>query len=138
MALRAHFGNIFELIRKRFATPPEIASLTSARFDVRRRCIKDEEVLRIIYDNDIKGAKVVPIGRIHAASGWHGHRSVVARDFYKAKALKNLVDVAEDCDADAIIEVDYGVDHADDGDLPGAATLQRVSVSGLAVKLMRV
>ena len=36
------------------------------------------------------------------------------------------------------IEVDYRVDDlADDGDLPGAATLQRVSVSGLAVKLMR-
>jgi uncharacterized protein YbjQ (UPF0145 family) len=94
--------------------------------------------MRIIYDNDIEGVKVVPIGRIHAASGWHGRRSAVTQDFYKAKALENLVDVAEDCDADAIIEVDYGVDHADDGDLPGAATLQRVSVSGLAVKLMRV
>jgi uncharacterized protein YbjQ (UPF0145 family) len=100
--------------------------------------MKDEEVMRIIYDNDIEGVKVVPIGRIHAASGWHGRRSAVTQDFYKAKALENLVDVAEDCDADAIIEVDYGVDHADDGDLPGAATLQRVSVSGLAVKLMRV
>jgi uncharacterized protein YbjQ (UPF0145 family) len=93
--------------------------------------------MRIIYDNDIEGVKVVPIGRIHAASGWHGRRSAVTQDFYKAKALENLVDVAEDCDADAIIEVDYGIDHADDGDLPGTASLQRVSVSGLAVKLMR-
>ncbi len=82
--------------------------------------------MRIIYDNEIDGVKVVPIGRIQAASGWHGRRSAVTQDFYKAKALENLVDVAEDCDADAIIEVDYGVDHADDGDLPGAATLQRV------------
>jgi uncharacterized protein YbjQ (UPF0145 family) len=99
--------------------------------------MKDGMDMRIIYDNDIDGVKVVPIGRIHAASGWHGRRSAVTQEFYKAKALENLVDVAEDCDADAIIEVDYGIDHADDGDLPGAAVLQRVSVSGLAVKLMR-
>jgi hypothetical protein len=65
--------------------------------------MKDEEVMRIIYDNDIEGVKVVPIGRIHAASGWHGRRSAVTQDFYKAKALENLVDVAEDCDADAIM-----------------------------------
>ena len=92
--------------------------------------------MRIIYDNDIEGVKVVPIGRIQAASGC---RPALGGDtrLYKAKALENLVDVAEDCDADAIIEVDYGVDHADDGDLPGAATLQRVKVTGLAVKLMR-
>jgi uncharacterized protein YbjQ (UPF0145 family) len=93
--------------------------------------------MRIIFDSDIDGDKVVPIGRIHAASGWHGPRSAVTRDFYKAKALENLVDVAEDCDADAIIEVDYGIDHADAGDTPGSSLLQRVSVSGLAVKLVR-
>jgi uncharacterized protein YbjQ (UPF0145 family) len=93
--------------------------------------------MRIIFDDEIDGEKFVPIGRIKAASGWHGPRSAVTNDFYKAKALENLIDAAEDCDADAIIEVDYDVDRADVGDAPGASLLQRVSVTGLAVKLAR-
>jgi uncharacterized protein YbjQ (UPF0145 family) len=91
--------------------------------------------MRIIFDEEIDGQKFIPIGRIQAASSWHGPRSAVTPEFYKAKALENLIDAAEDCDADAIIEVDYGIDHADVGDAPGASLLQRVSVTGLAVKL---
>jgi uncharacterized protein YbjQ (UPF0145 family) len=93
--------------------------------------------MRIIFDSEIEGDRVVPIGRIQAASSWHGPRSAVTEDFYKAKALENLIDMAEDCDADAIIEVDYGVDRADVGDAPGASLMQRISVTGLAVKLAR-
>ncbi len=93
--------------------------------------------MRIIFDSEIEGNKVAPIGRIHAASSWHGPRSAVTEDFYKTKALENLIDVAEDCDADAIIEIDYGIDQADVGDTPGSSLLQRVSVTGLAVKLAR-
>jgi len=93
--------------------------------------------MRIIFDSETDGDKVVPIGRIRAASSWHGPRSAVTQEFYKAKALENLVDAAEDCDADAILEVDYGIDQADVGDTPGSSLLQRVSVSGLAVKLVR-
>jgi uncharacterized protein YbjQ (UPF0145 family) len=93
--------------------------------------------MRIIFDGEVDGDNIVPIGRIHAASSWHGPRSAVTQDFYKAKALENLIDAAEDCDADAIIEVDYGIDRADVGDTPGASLLERVSVTGLAVKLAR-
>lgn len=93
--------------------------------------------MRIIFDGETDGEKFVPIGRIQAASSWHGPRSAMTEDFYRAKALENLIDAAEDCDADAIIEVGYGVDHAEVGDAPGASMLKRVSVTGLAVKLAR-
>ncbi|HLH12053.1 MAG TPA: hypothetical protein VKV77_09275 [Methylovirgula sp.] len=93
--------------------------------------------MRIIFDGDMDGEKFIPIGRIQAASSWHGPRSAVTQDFYRAKALENLIDVAQDYDADAIIGVDYGIDRAEIGDAPGAGLLQRVSVSGLAVKLTR-
>lgn len=93
--------------------------------------------MRIIFDSEPDGEKFVPIGRIQAASSWHGPRSAVTQDFYKAKALENLIDAAEDCDADAIVGVDYGIDRADVGDAPGASMLQRISVTGLAVKLAR-
>ncbi len=93
--------------------------------------------MRIIFDSEIEGDKVAPIGKIHAASNWHGPRSAVTEDFYKAKALENLIDVAKDWDADAIIEIDYGIDQADVGDTPGSSLLHRVSVTGLAVKLAR-
>jgi uncharacterized protein YbjQ (UPF0145 family) len=98
---------------------------------------KREVGMRIIFDSEIEGDKVAPIGRIHAASSWHGPRSAVTEDFYKTKALENLIDVAEDCDADAIIEIDYGIDQADAGDTPGSSLVHRVSVTGLAVKLAR-
>lgn len=98
---------------------------------------KETRDMRIIFDGEIDGDEFIPIGRIQAASSWHGPRSAVTQDFYKAKALENLIDVAQDYDADAIIEVDYGIDRADVGDAPGASLLQRISVSGLAVKLTR-
>lgn len=73
------------------------------------------------------------IGRITAASGWHG---VGAATGQRESALKRLIEAAKEVDADAIIGLDYSVDGVSVSDLT-VIPLQRVEVSGIAVKLAK-
>jgi uncharacterized protein YbjQ (UPF0145 family) len=90
--------------------------------------------MRISHTREVEGGRVLQtIGRIEAASGWHA--SNVTGD-WKNVALQRLIAAAQDFDADAIVDVDYRVDGVQTFDL-AAIPLERVSVSGVAVKLAR-
>ncbi len=93
--------------------------------------------MRISFSDKIDGVKTIPLGKITAASNWHGAYAASDDDFYKAKALHKLMRAAEEYEADAIVGVDYEVDQVDGGDTPGSAPMKRVCASGVAVKIRR-
>ena len=98
---------------------------------------KEKFSVRVIFDGETDGEKLIPIGQIRAASNWYGPRAASSDQAYKEKALDNLINAAEDIDADAIVGVEYSVDHVDAGDTPGSARLQRIFATGVAVKIPR-
>lgn len=77
------------------------------------------------------GRIVREIGRISAASGWQGGDGDVRQ---RELALRRLIELAKEYDADAIIGVDYAVDGCKEIDI-GEAPVRRVQASGIAVKL---
>jgi len=91
--------------------------------------------MQISFTDEVEGGRVLyPIGRVQAASSWHGvAQSDDAEDFRKA-ALQALIETAREFDADAIIGVDYGYDEVKHGELL-AVQLRRVCATGIAVKL---
>ena len=89
----------------------------------------------VCTDTVITGARIVQeIGRITAASGWHGVNC--ERAAYRDQALKALIAKAKDFEADAVIDLDYSIDGANDLDLT-SIPVERIAVSGIAVKLSR-
>ncbi len=93
--------------------------------------------MRVFFNGESDGEKLIPIGKIHAASNWYGQRAATNDEAYKERALEKLIDAAEDVEADAIIGVEYAVDRVDAGDTPGSAPLQRIYATGVAVKFPR-
>ncbi|MGO9005315.1 MAG: hypothetical protein ACLQIQ_18310 [Beijerinckiaceae bacterium] len=93
--------------------------------------------MRVFFNGETDGEKLTPIGQIRAASNWYGPRAASDDEAYKEKALDNLINAAEDVDADAIVGVEYSVDRVDAGDTPGSAPLQRIFATAVAVKLPR-
>ena len=94
--------------------------------------------MRVFFNGETDGEKLIPIGKIRAASNWYGMRAASNDEAHKEKALDNLINAAEDIEADAIIGVEYAVDHVDAGDTPGSAPLKRIFASGVAVKFPRL
>ena len=91
--------------------------------------------MHISFTDEIEGGRVLySIGRVKAASPWHGAGADIGSDAWKKAALQALIRTAEEVDADAIIGVDYAVDGMKLSDLT-SLDLQRVSASGIAVKL---
>jgi uncharacterized protein YbjQ (UPF0145 family) len=94
--------------------------------------------MRISSGEIIDGSRILyPIGRITAASSWHGASLASRSADWQERALDALIQKAQDCEADAIIGLEYEVDSVDAGDIPGAAPLRRVAATGIAVKLAR-
>ena len=93
--------------------------------------------MQISFTNEVEdGRDFYPIGRVQAASCWHGPaQSGGAEDFHQA-ALKALIEMAREFEADAIIGVGYGYDAVKHEEL-SAVELRRVSATGLAVKLAK-
>ncbi len=93
--------------------------------------------MRISHTSEIEGGQVLyPIGRIEAVSGWHASDARPTGRDWKDVALERLIATAKDYDADAILNVDYHVDGVEAFDL-ASMPLERVSVTGVAVKLAR-
>lgn len=89
----------------------------------------------VCSEKEIAGVRVTrEIGRITAASGWQGADRAGAAQ--RDQALKALIAVAKDFEADAIIGVDYTEDGAQALDLI-ERPVRRVAISGIAVKLAR-
>ena len=90
----------------------------------------------ISFTDQVEGGRVLySIGRVQAASSWHGagQEDGATEDFHKA-ALQALIETAREFDADAIIGVDYGYDEVKHGEML-AVELRRVCATGIAVKL---
>ena len=93
--------------------------------------------MRISHTSEIEAGQVLfPIGRIEAVSCWHASDARPTGRDWKDVALDRLIATAKDYDADAIVNVDYHVDGVQAFDL-AAVPLQRVSVTGLAVRIAR-
>lgn len=88
----------------------------------------------VCSENQVAGGQIVKeIGRISATSGWCGKAGDPGQ---RNRALARLIAAAQDFEADAIISVNYEIDGVITQDLT-SQPLERVQVSGIAVKLAR-
>jgi uncharacterized protein YbjQ (UPF0145 family) len=78
---------------------------------------------------------VMPVGKISAVSDWCGANGSADENIFRLRALHKLMRAAEDCDAEALIDVEYSEEHLARSENPGAAPLMRVCATAVAVKL---
>ena len=91
--------------------------------------------MRISVTDSIDGGRIArPIGKIMAASAWHAAPFDAQHDDWRELALKQLIQRADDVDADAIIDVKYETDRISPVEQTGVP-LRRVLATGIAVKL---
>lgn len=91
--------------------------------------------MRISLTDAIEGGRVLyPIGKIEAASAWHGADADASQDNWRELALRELILRAEDIDADAIIGLDFQTVAVVPVEGSGL-NLKRVLATGIAVKL---
>jgi hypothetical protein len=91
--------------------------------------------VRISFTGTLEGGRVLyNIGKIEAASAWHPENSEPLQDNWREIILRELIRMAEDIDADAIIRVDYQNGGAVRIDETGVK-LKRVIATGMAVKV---
>jgi hypothetical protein len=96
----------------------------------------EKAFVRVIFQDEITDQNLIPIGKIQAASSWHGAPADETEEFYKARALRNLIDTGQDYEADAITAIGYRIEHVDAGDTPGSAPLKRICATGIAARLV--
>ena len=94
--------------------------------------------MRISHTGEIKGSRILyTIGRVKGATGWHASGTQPSQGGdWRLVALQRLMEQAADCDADAIVDVDYEVDGVKVTDL-AEVPVERVCAKGVAVKLAR-
>jgi uncharacterized protein YbjQ (UPF0145 family) len=103
------------------------------------RSLKENE-MRISSTDSIDGGRILyPIGKIKAASSWHAaevgsHQAETHQGDWREMALRELIQRAEDIDADAIIDVNYEMDRVVPAEDAGVS-LRRVLATGTAVRL---
>jgi hypothetical protein len=91
--------------------------------------------VRISFTGTLEGGRVLyNIGKIEAASAWHPENSEPLQHNWRELILRELIRIAEDIDADAIIGVDYQNGGAVRIDETGVK-LKRIVATGIAVKL---
>jgi uncharacterized protein YbjQ (UPF0145 family) len=98
---------------------------------------KENTSVRVIFENETDFDKLIFIGKLRGESNWYGPSAASSEETYKEKALDKLIGVAKEFEADAIVGVDFAVDHVESGDTPGSAPLRRICVTGVAVKYPR-
>ena len=91
--------------------------------------------MRIGTSKEMDSETVTELGAISAVSEWRGATETADESVFRLKALHKLMRVAEDCDADALVDVDYKVERLDRTENPAAAPLKRVCATAVAVKL---
>jgi len=89
--------------------------------------------MRIGSSKDLSNQTLTSLGKISAASDWRGAGDVDA-NLSRLKALHQLMRAAEDCDADALVDVDYSEEILPRAEHSGAA-LKRICATATAVKL---
>jgi uncharacterized protein YbjQ (UPF0145 family) len=91
--------------------------------------------MRIRSSRDLDQKQVTPLGKISAVSDWVGASEVGKDDIGRLRALHQLMQAAEDCDADALMDVDYSEEILPRTENPGSSSLKRVRAAAVAVKL---
>ncbi len=91
--------------------------------------------MRIGSSKDMDSKTLTPLGRISAVSDWRGASDHIDDNVCRLKALHQLMRAAEDCDADALMDVDYSEEILARTENLGAATLKRICATAVAVKL---
>jgi len=90
---------------------------------------KKVATMLVSFTEALEGRKVSPLGRLRAAGSWRAAAAEGDRD----AAMKALMREAEDCGADAIVDVRFETDALAGSDIEGVP-LSRLSASGLAVR----
>jgi hypothetical protein len=90
--------------------------------------------MRIGSSKEMNGETLTPLGKISAVSDWRGAGENVDGHVARLKALHQLMRAAEDCDADALVDVDYSEEILARSE-NGAGSLKRVCATAVAVKL---
>ncbi len=91
--------------------------------------------MRISSTKLIEGSRVLyAIGEIQAASAWHPANATPLQQNWQEQILRELIHMAEDIDADAIVGVGYQNDESIRNEETGVK-LKRVVATGTAVKL---
>lgn len=85
--------------------------------------------------SEIKGAGTMrPIGHISAVSRWFGVLDQPQEEEERKLALERLLRVAQDYEADGLIEVEFAKDQIASCDLI-SRTLQRITARAVAVRI---
>ena len=91
--------------------------------------------MRITSSSAVEDRRIVyEIGKIKASSAWHAANRVPLQTNWREGVLDELIQKAEDVDADAIIALDYGTSDVI-RDSETGLQLKRVAATGIAVKL---
>jgi uncharacterized protein YbjQ (UPF0145 family) len=92
--------------------------------------------MRISSTETIEGGRVLySIGTIRASSAWHAKGSLPHQSDWQESVKADLIRKAEDLYADAIIDVNYQVDHIVCIDGGFGIKRQRILATATAVKL---
>jgi hypothetical protein len=91
--------------------------------------------MRIGSSKELNQETLTSLGKISAASDWRGAGETIDANLFRLKALHKLMQAAEDCDADALVDVDYREEILPRTEHPGATPLKRVCATAVAVKL---
>jgi uncharacterized protein YbjQ (UPF0145 family) len=89
--------------------------------------------MQVSRTNRLEGGRNhLSIGRIKASAGWRAVNAS-ASEAERIEAVEALIREAQECDADAIVGLDFEVDAVKSADI-GGVPLQRVAATGIAVK----
>lgn len=91
--------------------------------------------MRIGSSKEMDARTVTLLGEISAASEWRGAGEGTDENVFRLKALHRLMRVAEDCDADAVLDVNYREELLARSENPGGAPLRRICATAVAAKL---
>jgi uncharacterized protein YbjQ (UPF0145 family) len=91
--------------------------------------------MRIGSSKELNGKTLTPLGKISAVSEWRGAGENIDDNVARLKALHQLMRAAEDCDADALLDVAYSEEFLARTENPGAGKLRRVCATAVAVTL---
>ncbi len=76
--------------------------------------------MRIGSSKELNRETLTSLGKISAASDWLGAGDTIDANLVRLKALHKLMRAAEDCDADALVDVDYTEEFLPRAEHPGA------------------
>jgi hypothetical protein len=91
--------------------------------------------MRIGSSKEMNGETLAPVGKISAVSDWRGASENIDGHVARLKALHQLMRAAEDCDADALVDVNYSEEFLSRSENHGEGNLKRICATAVAVKL---